>query len=146
MVLGSVACYTCLLVVRHGMRYDDYTVMVRMALGPAAQYVGWTLSVLIMLGAAIAYHILMEQTLFQWCGALMEWTSAHHELPAYWTPKAAALVILVRRTARWVARVESRSLPHVLPGRRRCFPSPTCKSRACSSASTPRVRYSSYTR
>lgn len=93
LLLCAMSCHTCLLIHQHGMQFDDFTVMVRRFLGTRAQYVAWLMSVLVILGAGMAYHILLEETLFNIVGAVSQWTVGHS--PASWTPAWAAAAILL---------------------------------------------------
>lgn len=93
LLLCAMSCHTCLLILQHGMQFDDFTVMVRRFLGTRAQYVAWLMSVLVILGAGMAYHILLEETLYNIVGAVSQWTVGHS--PATWTPAWAAAVIVL---------------------------------------------------
>lgn len=66
LVLGAVSCYTCLIVVEQGLRagHSDFSGSVEAFLGPRCKLIAWAFSVAIILGAAIVYHILMQETLF----------------------------------------------------------------------------------
>jgi sodium-coupled neutral amino acid transporter 9 len=63
-LLGAISCYTCLILVESGPGAEDFSACVRVFLGRRVQLVAWGISVAIIVGAAIVYHILMQETLY----------------------------------------------------------------------------------
>jgi sodium-coupled neutral amino acid transporter 9 len=64
-ILGAISCYTCLIIVESSKAgAEDFALCVRQFLGQRVQLLAWAISVAIILGAAIVYHILMQETLF----------------------------------------------------------------------------------
>ena len=91
--LGALSCVTCLIVVERGLAagHSDFNGSVQAYLGRRAMLVAWAFSVAIILGAAIVYHILMQETLY----ALVRTALAvGGGSAAWWSPVYAALVPL----------------------------------------------------
>lgn len=122
-LVGSISCYTCNLVLHHGKYFYDLGDVVHYHFGSRLQTLSMICSVLVLLGACIAYHILMQESLYKIIAALIEWTSGpnssvdldlnsnttrinattstidHHLIKHVqhyysWTPRTAALMIL----------------------------------------------------
>eukprot|EP00743_Colponemidia_sp_Colp-15_P001756 GILK01001917.1.p1 GENE.GILK01001917.1~~GILK01001917.1.p1 ORF type:complete len:450 (+),score=81.79 GILK01001917.1:80-1429(+) len=89
--MAGIAYYTCWLTVKYGYRYDDFTDAVQKRFGNGAQRVTLFASVLLLVGALIAYHVLMRDALFSIVAHVLTSSSQTIDL---WTPTAAALVIL----------------------------------------------------
>lgn len=66
-IMGGISCYTCTLVVHHGIKPEmpDFTDFIGIYFGTKGKYIGMILSSLVYVGALIAFHILMAQNLFQ---------------------------------------------------------------------------------
>ena len=89
-LMGCICGYTCLLVVVHGRVFSDFGDMVQYHFGRKAQYAAMSVSVSVLIGACIAYHVLMTQCLFKMIAA-----SFSTVLGRPWTPGMAALMIIV---------------------------------------------------
>lgn len=65
--------------------------------GRRAQIVTMVCSVLVLLGASIAYHVLMQECLFKLVSAALKWNRPNEmtSTNSSWSPKDAALAILV---------------------------------------------------
>jgi hypothetical protein len=51
-------------------------------------------SMFVLVGACIAYHVLMKECAFTVFEAVIEWTG-HEHIKKYWTPSTAALLVLI---------------------------------------------------
>jgi len=90
-ILGAVSCFTCLVVVESTPRVIEFSKTVRRFLGRHTQLLAWVISVAIILGAAIIYHILMQETLFALVTTVMSSFGANSAL-SVWRREYAALV------------------------------------------------------
>ena len=90
LMMGSISCYTCLLVVRHGLDVPDFSDYVRKFFGLRGVYTAMIFSVLVLVGALVAFHILMMQNLHQVVQALLTQFAGD----ATWTTQTASLAIL----------------------------------------------------
>jgi sodium-coupled neutral amino acid transporter 9 len=90
-ILGAVSCFTCLVVVESTPRVIEFSKTVRRFLGVHTQLLAWGISVAIILGAAIIYHILMQETLFALVTTIMSSFGANSAL-SVWRREYAALV------------------------------------------------------
>lgn len=92
-LVGAVSCFTVLVVVESGPGSKDFAACVKLFLGHRMQMAAWAMSVAIIVGAAIVYHILMQETLFALVNTLMS-ACGVTGAPAGtgWTRWAAALV------------------------------------------------------
>lgn len=93
-LMGTLCCLTCLLVVQHGSKFSDFADFAGNFLGRRAKAVTWLFSVLVIVGASMAYHILMAQSLFQLVRAAANAAGAA-DTSRWWNVKDAALCILV---------------------------------------------------
>jgi sodium-coupled neutral amino acid transporter 9 len=93
-LIGAVACFTCLIIVEYGKNVDEFSDMVGSYLGRPSRLTAWAMSVAVICGAAIVYHILIQESIFQL--ALTVFTSAGMTHTSWWKrPYAAALLLLV---------------------------------------------------
>lgn len=90
-ILGAVSCFTCLVVVESTPRVIEFSKTVKRFLGIHTQLLAWVISVAIILGAAIIYHILMQETLFALVTTVMSSFGASSALTV-WRREYAALV------------------------------------------------------
>ena len=94
-VLGFLSCVTCLIVVERGLLagHRDFNGSVEAYLGRHAMLVAWAFSVAIILGAAIVYHILMQETLYALVKtALSVAGGSSSSSGSSWSPVYAAIV------------------------------------------------------
>lgn len=91
-VIGAIACFTCVLLVEHGKTAEEFSDIVRMYLGVRVQLGTWAISVAVIGGAAIVYHILMQESLYQLIATII--TAAGGDT-AKWSHVYAALLPLV---------------------------------------------------
>lgn len=63
-VLGACSCYTALILARAGGPGEEFSAVVARYLGKRVQVVAWATSLAIIVGAAVVYHILMQETLY----------------------------------------------------------------------------------
>ena len=122
--IGIVACFTCLLVVKHGrvsvrhqshpnlclmpaccvvcdvcvaQDFDTFSEFVNAKLGRGMGFVTWLASVGIILGAAMVYHILMKMAINRIVECIGK--AAGSDLSS-WSSSYAALIVLVRHVTR----------------------------------------------
>jgi hypothetical protein len=93
-LLGCVSCFTCLVVIESTPRVREFSVAVRRLLGRRVQLAAWAVSVAIILGAAIIYHVLMQETLFALVATLLGAAGAPAAAAGAWRREYAALVPL----------------------------------------------------
>eukprot|EP00937_MAST-01D_sp_MAST-1D-sp2_P001179 g1179.t1 len=94
LLMGSVCCYTCVLVIRHGSKFPDFTDFTRHYFGRRGQVLAMVASVLVLTGALVAYHILMAQNLDLVVQELADATSPGSAFAANWNMRWAAVCIL----------------------------------------------------
>lgn len=94
-MMGAFSCFTCILVVEHGHKFDDFTDFVNHYLGRAARYISWFFSVFVILGAATAYHILMSSCLYHLVRAAATAVHATGFVGAWAQWQAAVAILLV---------------------------------------------------
>ncbi|KAL6049282.1 Sodium-coupled neutral amino acid transporter 9 [Balamuthia mandrillaris] len=63
--IGFLCFYSCYLIVKNGQGYDDFIDLAKKYLGRAGTVVGFTSSVLVLVGALIAFDILMSDSLYE---------------------------------------------------------------------------------
>jgi sodium-coupled neutral amino acid transporter 9 len=90
--IGAVSCFTCLLVVTHGKMFDEFSQFVEYWMGGTWRIVSWLMSNLVILGACIIYHILMQESLFQVVQSLLQ---AAGVSASGWSRPIAAIVPLI---------------------------------------------------
>jgi len=90
--IGAVSCFTCLLVVTHGKMFDEFSQFVDYWMGSYWRVTSWLMSNLVILGACIIYHILMQESLFQVVQSLITATGASGE---GWSRPLAAIAPLI---------------------------------------------------
>ena len=93
-LLGCVSCFTCLVVIESTPRVREFSVAVRRLLGRRVQLAAWAVSVAIILGAAIIYHVLMQETLFALVATLLGAAGAPAAAAGAWRREYAALIPL----------------------------------------------------
>ena len=91
-LLGCVSCFTCLVVVESTPRVREFSVAVRRLLGRRVQLAAWAVSVAIILGAAIIYHVLMQETLFALVATLLGAARVSAGAAGAWRREYAALL------------------------------------------------------
>lgn len=91
-VMGAISCFTCLMLVQHGKGGGEFSAIVATHLGRCPQLIAWAMSTAIIAGAAIVYHILMQESVFQLVGAVA--ASAGDPAPEWWQRPYAALIPL----------------------------------------------------
>jgi hypothetical protein len=92
-LLGAISCYTCLIIVESGAGAEDFSTCVRQFLGRRMQLVAWAISVAIIVGAAIVYHILMQETLYALVATLLQSAAGVTDVDGTgWRREWAALV------------------------------------------------------
>eukprot|EP00004_Rigifila_ramosa_P020871 TRINITY_DN5474_c0_g1_i1.p1 TRINITY_DN5474_c0_g1~~TRINITY_DN5474_c0_g1_i1.p1 ORF type:complete len:498 (+),score=122.02 TRINITY_DN5474_c0_g1_i1:160-1494(+) len=97
--LGAISYYTCALVVDDGAAVsDDFIETCRYYLGPKGRIASWACSVLIFLGALIAYSILLSDSLFSIVNTIGKWAGAEDVSDdseyATWDKNTAVLVLM----------------------------------------------------
>jgi len=92
-LMGSLACFTCLLLVQYGKGGAEFSSVVAGYLGKYPQLLAWALSTAVIAGAAIVYHILMQESLYQLVQTVL--TASGHGGETWWKHAYAALVPLV---------------------------------------------------
>jgi amino acid permease len=91
LILGVISCYTCLIIVDAGEGSVEFSDCVRRYLGVKVQIVAWAMSVAIIIGAVIVYHILMAETLYDCVLAIARVSTGESSFPQ-WRREYAALV------------------------------------------------------
>jgi amino acid permease len=91
-LMGVISCFTCLVIVWYGKGGAEFSSVVASYLGRPPQYVAWFMSTGIIAGAAIVYHILMQESLYQLVGAVLTGANTSAE---WWKRPYAALIPLV---------------------------------------------------
>ncbi|KAF0687638.1 Aste57867_20622 [Aphanomyces stellatus] len=89
-LVGVICCYTCNLVVYYGRDFADFGDLTQYHFGKRAQVLTLSVSVFVLLGACIAYHVLMKQCAYTVVRATLDW---FHVDGAAWTPATAALLV-----------------------------------------------------
>jgi sodium-coupled neutral amino acid transporter 9 len=92
LLLGAISCFTCLVIVEADRGAEDFSGCVRGYLGDRAQLVAWAISVAIIVGAAIVYHILMQETLYSLVVTLMASFGVTNVAATGWRREWAALI------------------------------------------------------
>lgn len=90
--IGFVSCFTCILVVSHGKGFEEFSQFVDFWLGGRWRAVSWAMSNLVILGACIIYHILMQESLYQVVQSIVEAAGGTGE---GWSRPLAAVAPLV---------------------------------------------------
>ena len=78
--MAGLLCFTCLLVVKHREDFEDFMDVCQKYLKAPGRWLYWIASISAMLGACVAYLILMSSSLFQ-VGEALIWL-LHYMLPA----------------------------------------------------------------
>ncbi|EQC40631.1 hypothetical protein SDRG_01713 [Saprolegnia diclina VS20] len=94
LLMGVICCHACNLVVTYGKDFSDFGDLTQYHFGRRVQLFAMTVSLLVLVGACIAYHVLMKQCAYAVFSALLHW-SGRSDLAAHWTPSAAALLVLL---------------------------------------------------
>ena len=63
-IIGALCCYTCLLILKHGKESADFFYLCNDYLGKWGKYACWVASISMLIGAVIAYSILMTDVLY----------------------------------------------------------------------------------
>ena len=98
MVIGALACYTCSLILRHGKDSADFFDVCYDYLGKGGRVVCWLASVLVLVGAAMAYDRLMSDSMYLGIAGIRELISGTTHEPAdtwYWSDRVAPVYILL---------------------------------------------------
>ncbi|OQR83241.1 hypothetical protein ACHHYP_14930 [Achlya hypogyna] len=93
-LMGVICCHTCHLVVAYGKDFKDFGELTQYHFGRRVQLMATGVSLFVLVGACIAYHVLMKQCAFSVVSAVLSWTG-RADLEAHWTPSAAAIAILL---------------------------------------------------
>ncbi|ETW08246.1 hypothetical protein, variant [Aphanomyces invadans] len=88
-LVGVICCYTCNLVVRYGKDFPDFGDLMQYHFGQRAQVLTLSVSVFVLLGACIAYHVLMKQCAYTVFHAAFDWL----HIQVHWSPAAAAFIV-----------------------------------------------------
>lgn len=92
-ILGAISAYTCLIIVESSQAgTEEFSACVKQFLGRRVQLLAWAISVAIILGAAIIYHILMQETLYALVTTLILSGNPNSTLINNWQRVYAALV------------------------------------------------------
>ena len=92
-ILGAISAYTCLIIVESSIAgTEEFSSCVKQFLGRRVQLLAWGISVAIILGAAIIYHILMQETLYALVTTLILSSNPDSTLLINWRREYAALV------------------------------------------------------
>lgn len=86
--LGAIACFTCVLVVKHGKDSADFIEFVQEKLGTRWKFLSWGASIMVMVGACCVYHILMQQSLYEAVWGVLDSVSTGND--AWWSRTLAA--------------------------------------------------------
>lgn len=91
--LCVISCFTALLLVRHGGNAEDFTAFIGKTLGRRWQLFSGLTSIGLILGAAMIYHILMQESIY---GIVLSIVKAAGGSGSDWKrPIAAALVLAI---------------------------------------------------
>ncbi|CAK4086878.1 unnamed protein product [Aphanomyces euteiches] len=88
-LVGVICCYTCNLIVWYGKDFADFGDLTQYHFGRRAQTATLSVSIFVLLGACIAYHVLMKQCAYTVLEATFEWL----DIKAKLTPPEAALLV-----------------------------------------------------
>jgi len=97
MICGFVCFYTAYLIVKNAAGQDDFSVMCRDCLGRPGYYISIACSILVLVGAAIAYDIIMSHSLFDFVNGLRDLISPHATGGIYdkiWTDRTVPLFLV----------------------------------------------------
>ncbi|RYG55253.1 hypothetical protein EON66_05730 [archaeon] len=92
-IMGVISCFTCLMIMKYGKGYDEFSDMVAHYLGRYPRYGAWLISVAVIVGAAMVYHILMQESLYQLVGTII--TAHSPDAASHWKRVYAAMVPLI---------------------------------------------------
>lgn len=90
-VLGACSCYTALILARASAPGHEFSAVVARYLGGRVQAVAWAISLAIIVGAAIVYHILMQETLYALVDTVASGVGSSLS-PSLWRREYAALI------------------------------------------------------
>ena len=101
-VVGAISLATAQLVLSAGntLGENEFGEIAGRYLGPWGKWASWASSVLILVGACTAYHILMSQSLYSSLSAFYYYAthsdiSSSHGYFRYWSPKTAPIVAML---------------------------------------------------
>lgn len=91
-LVGVISFYTCTLIVKHGDGYSDLPEAAREFLGKWAETLAIMTSILVLIAAAIAYHLYMTDALMDIVSGIASFRNS--SIPSSsWNPTIAALII-----------------------------------------------------
>lgn len=117
-IIGFVACFTCTLIVHHGkvsskplyllhskwnfmmlsicviniQDFDEFSDFVRHYMGARMQFLSWIMSIFVIVGAAMIYHILMQESFYEVVQTILKHQGVSTD---GWSRPVAALVPLI---------------------------------------------------
>lgn len=95
-VVALVCYYTCTLIVRHGAGYSDFGELCRDYLGVKGQYLCSFTSLLVLLGALMAYDRLMSDCLYLAVNGIREYASGQDVgTSTYWNTQISPVIIFI---------------------------------------------------
>jgi len=90
-----ISCLTCIIIIKSAKGIPEFSALVGRYGGRYWQAVAWVMSILVFLGAACVYHILMQESLYSIVSTIVTETSHRPlaEAAAWWSRPLAAAVI-----------------------------------------------------
>eukprot|EP01121_Diplochlamys_sp_Union-15-3_P012982 TRINITY_DN3960_c0_g2_i2.p1 TRINITY_DN3960_c0_g2~~TRINITY_DN3960_c0_g2_i2.p1 ORF type:complete len:358 (-),score=26.03 TRINITY_DN3960_c0_g2_i2:23-1066(-) len=100
LVVGVLTWYTCTLIVKHGLNRPDGSNVELFDLckehfGKVGEILPWFASILVLVGALVAYDILMMDSLYSNVQSVIYWSTGHNSSQIWTKGFSAAIVIAV---------------------------------------------------
>eukprot|EP01029_Cantina_marsupialis_P004259 TRINITY_DN14280_c0_g2_i1.p1 TRINITY_DN14280_c0_g2~~TRINITY_DN14280_c0_g2_i1.p1 ORF type:complete len:442 (-),score=101.27 TRINITY_DN14280_c0_g2_i1:204-1340(-) len=91
-ILGAMCLYTCLIYMKNAKSYKEITDFSEYYFGKCGKYLAFGTSVFVLMGALVAYYLLMRDSLYYIGDEVFHWTGISH---SFWSEKTACYCIVV---------------------------------------------------